>query len=493
MSYAAMARTLVLYAIIVSLVPAAGILVGAGAQDFVDLLQTYSESIRPQWFDLCSLADMPEEPWPRRLCYWHLTAVGVGITGTVLAVFAVLQTAFLFAAAIWIRRDPRRVAGYFGWVSNVFVTIWSLAVIPRFAIVMAMTLVIYWIISLNPMAGPGVLLTFLALAGGPAIVVLLSQLGTIVRIWRRAGPARNLGYAAAREEAPLLYGFVEQVARTVGIESPDWIVVTIEPEFFVTDAPVRVPNMDIPLRGAIMVLSLPLLRLLTADEAACIVAHELGHLAKPASKGQSDWRAPYAAIVAETDGDRHAWHSPTTWHLGLLPALFNGAVAETLGQEETRADKVALRVARPQTAVAAFFKAIVAQEALEIHANINFDRLEKGAVLDNLSTEAVDLILKVLTTVDPPQLVERVRRLEIGRSDGHTIERRIGNFGYTLDDAAALLKFYPHKGEPARIGDLTLLEERATRHIHRFQRALIGEPGPLPPAEVESMTAFLKG
>jgi Zn-dependent protease with chaperone function len=270
-------------------------------------------------------------------------------------------------------------------------------------------------------------------------------------------------------------------------------VVTIEPDFSVTDAPVRVPNMEEPLEGGVMVLSLPMLRLLTADEAACIVAHELGHLAEPASKAQSDWRTLYSALVAETDRDRRIWHSPTNWHLGLLPALFKGAVAETLRQEEVRADKVALRVAQPQTAVAAFLKTIVAQEALEIHANINFDRLEKGAVLDNLSTEAVDLILKVLTTIDPPKLVERVRRLEIGRVEGPTIERRIGNFGYSLDDAAALLKSHPHQGEPAPVGDLRHLEECATRNVHRFQQVLADEQGPLPLAEVESMTAFLKG
>jgi Zn-dependent protease with chaperone function len=473
-------RAIILYGIIVSPVPVAGIVVGGGALVLAHMEETIGAPGTPRWSEVCIPGDLPEVDSERRGCLSYLAGMlAYRLSVTVAAIVAV-QTAFLLLAAAWTRRDPFRMAECFGWLSGVFVTLWSLLAIPQFMIVLAITFMTIQIME-RQSAAIEAQVVFFALLCVPAAFLAVFRFGAVFRFWRRPEFSVGLGCAVGRDEAPELYEFVENVARSIGVAPPAWLAVNIDTDFSITDAPVRLPDLDEPLGGGVMSLSLPLLRVLTAEETVGIVAHELGHMADPISRAKSSW-----AHAGDSIGRK-----PLKWHLGLLPALFAWAVAETLHRGEANADNATLRVARPEAAVLAFLKALVTEEALSDHASINFDRLEKGVVLDNLSIEAADLARKALADVDPGELAAKIRYECWGDSMEPSVEQRIGNFGITLVDATELMAGHTGRGELAKVGDLTRLEERASRNVHRFQQVLAGYPGPLTPKEVESMAAFL--
>jgi Zn-dependent protease with chaperone function len=383
------------------------------------------------------------------------------------------------------------MARCFDWVSGLFLAVWAALSIPRFLVVSGLTVLLYYWMEKQAMADwiPNIVVVAII---APSLIMAFSQFGALFRYWRRAPPSGSLGCVVDRTEAPELYEFVEDIARRVGVAAPAWLAVTADTDFSVTDGPVLLPDTPEPLEGGCMSLSLPLLRVLTSEEAAGIIAHELGHLDDPVSQAKTVWGPPYGALLSEMMGET-VWGLSANWHLGIVPALFSGAVAETLHQSEANADAATLQAARPETAVQAFLKSVVMEEATGDHANLNFERLEKGVVLDNLSVEAADLTRKALADVDPADLVARIRDEYQGDLMEPSIEQRIGNFDFALADAAELLARHAGQGEPARVGDLTQLEVRATRNVHRFQQVLAGEPGPLSPEEVENMAVFLAG
>lgn len=483
-------RAIILYCIIVSPLPVAGIAVGGGALVLAHMEETIGAPGTPRWSEVCIPGDLPEGDSERRDCLTYLAGMLAYGLGVAVAAIIVLQTTVLLLAAIWTGRDPFRMARCFGWVSGLFVTLWSLLAIPQFMIVLAIAFMTIQVMQRQSMMPEGQVV-FFALLCVPAAFLAVHRLGAISRFRRRPEYSVALGCAVGRDEAPELYVFVENVARRIGAAPPAWLAVTIDADFSVTDIPVRLPDLEEPLEGGVMSLSLALLRVLTAEEATGIVAHELGHMADPISRAKSRWGPAYAALMAEIHAGNSVGRKPAKWHLGLLPALFSWAMAETLHRGEANADAATLRVARPEAAALALLKAVVVQEALADHANINFDRLEKGVVLDNLSTEAVDLARKALADVDLPALMEHVREEYQGDAFEPSVEQRAGNFGLSLEAAAALLAGNAGRGEPAAVGDLTGLEERVTRNVHRFQQAMAGEPGPLKREEVDSMAAFL--
>lgn len=84
-----------------------------------------------------------------------------------------------------------------------------------------------------------------------------------------------IGTAISREEAPKLWGVVEQLSEKLGALRPENIVVGLDPNFFVTQADVLCLSAN--LSGRTLYCSLPLARILSTAEFSGIIGHELGH------------------------------------------------------------------------------------------------------------------------------------------------------------------------------------------------------------------------
>ncbi|MEY4545292.1 MAG: Protease HtpX [Pseudomonadota bacterium] len=76
-------------------------------------------------------------------------------------------------------------------------------------------------------------------------------------------------------EAPRLFALLDELARQLGAAVPKNVVLSVGPEFFVTE--VDVVGIDRTYRGRTLCLSAPLLHMLTEAELRGVLAHELAH------------------------------------------------------------------------------------------------------------------------------------------------------------------------------------------------------------------------
>jgi Zn-dependent protease with chaperone function len=76
---------------------------------------------------------------------------------------------------------------------------------------------------------------------------------------------------------PLLRERLDDIASQLGSRSPNNIVLGLEPNFFITSAPVKLVGTGDEFRGTTLFLSLSLMRLLTDKEFDAVIGHELGH------------------------------------------------------------------------------------------------------------------------------------------------------------------------------------------------------------------------
>lgn len=481
---------LLLYGFVVASIPGLGILFGRGIIDYARTTKVMSVSGTPRWSDTCSLGAFVDGTWHVGACRFYLTAEIAYFTGLFLAGAVCLQTALMFMAAARVRRDPLRLAAWFGPVSDIVVATWSRLAIVRFINVAAVT---YMFVAFIPFHGDGIalILFFVALLLVPASILAVTQWRALSRYRRPLKPPPALGLQAPREEAPELYDFVHRVASELRLAQPARLLVSLDCNFSVTEGPVRVPDHIEPSAGSAIMLSLPLMHLLTEEELGAIVAHELGHLTDPVSQSASRWHKQYAAIVTEMDKGGSIWRVPAKWFLRLLPTLMQWAVAAYRVESESGADATALRNASPQAAVRALLKSIIADDVLDQALSINYVRLKHGVLTENLCSEVVGLYREKAAEIQPGQIVEFVRRNYPQTFDEPSVEQRLANFGFTLEEAVELLARRDGQERLVDVGNLSELERRVSRIVHRFQQAVAGQPGPLPAAEVESMAAFL--
>lgn len=181
-------------------------------------------------------------------------------------------------------------------------------------------------------------------------------------ISRRASTA-VLGMTASEQAEPALWTFVRDIGERLGANPPGTIVIGLQPTFYVTSADVDVyPSRD-SARNETLYLSLPLMRILSREQLAAVVGHELGHF-----RGQdTEYSIKFYPIYA---GTAHAlfalYQSAQGSHsIALLPAravlsffMDQFARAErTLGRDrELEADKAGASVSSARALGVALLK-----------------------------------------------------------------------------------------------------------------------------------------
>ncbi len=113
------------------------------------------------------------------------------------------------------------------------------------------------------------------LAFGIGAIVAVGSLIRAQFITVRRASTTIIGKKLERQQHIRLWSFIETLADRMGAERPQSIVAGLEPNFYVTEADVIC--VDGKLRGRTMYISLPLCRILNADEFTAVLGHELGH------------------------------------------------------------------------------------------------------------------------------------------------------------------------------------------------------------------------
>jgi Zn-dependent protease with chaperone function len=162
-------------------------------------------------------------------------------------------------------RDARHLLAFDAWLRTTIVTT-SLLTIGQ-AIVVAEILRRF---GASPYASVTVLV-------GAALVAAL-----LVRAWRGGvlsqADVAIAGLPVPHDAAPWLWGQIDDIARRVGVEPPDHVVVGHDAVFFVTPLDVVTPFRR--TSGRTLFCSLPLMRVLSVPEVRAVIAHELAHFAE---------------------------------------------------------------------------------------------------------------------------------------------------------------------------------------------------------------------
>lgn len=171
-----------------------------------------------------------------------------------------------------------------------------------------------------------------------------------------------IGTELSREEAPLLWSHVENLASKIGALQPQHIVVGLDPNFFVTEA--KVVCLSGNISGRTLYCSLPLCRILSKNEMSAVVGHELGHYKGKDTKFSKRFYPVYRGTT-EAIASLHAAGGEGIHAVALIPAItvlnyflqcFSRAEHRLGRDRELAADKVGAGVAGPATMATALVK-----------------------------------------------------------------------------------------------------------------------------------------
>lgn len=193
----------------------------------------------------------------------------------------------------------------------------------------------------------------------------LAGVGAVTRgIFMIVGKAETfvVGKTLRREQAPMLWMQIDTTAERLNALRPDYVVVGLDPGFFVTEADVVCLNGT--LRGRTLYCSLPLCRILNNEELAAVIGHELGHFKGEDTKFSKRFYPIYRGTATSLEALQNVGGGVLA-SMALVPAvtifryfLESFAVAERrIGRErELAADRSASSVTSPERISVALVK-----------------------------------------------------------------------------------------------------------------------------------------
>jgi Zn-dependent protease with chaperone function len=158
---------------------------------------------------------------------------------------------------------------------------------------------------------------------------------------------------------------IHQIADKLGARRPDNVVLGMQSAFFVTADEVRLEGQRGVLKGETLCLSLPLLRLIEADELVAIVGHEVGHFRGADLAYTLRFAPAYHRLGAAfwalygRDGRVLVPAIPALHMLAFLIDLFAEAEAAIGRDRELAADRASLEVASGEAYVRALLRSTI--------------------------------------------------------------------------------------------------------------------------------------
>lgn len=189
-----------------------------------------------------------------------------------------------------------------------------------------------------------------------ALMVIAGIFAALVTMFKRM-PQNNAieGHQISRFDAPALWNRIDRIAKKLGTTSPDHIIAGIDTNFFVTESPLSLKGQE--LKGRILYISLPLLRVLSAEEADGVLAHELNHLRGGDTKNSAKLGP---ALNRFSMYVMHMYQAAFT-RIVYFPLQFYRLIFELALQRESRmreflADTTAAQTVSPQAIVQSLIK-----------------------------------------------------------------------------------------------------------------------------------------
>lgn len=306
-----------------------------------------------------------------------------------------------------------------------------------------------------------------------AIVGAFTMIRAGLSISRRA-TSLAVGKSVPREEQPRLWQFVADLVQRLGAQSPRQVVIGLEPNFYVTSADVTVVPGGTTHREETLYLSLPLMRILSRDELAAVVGHELGHFRGEDTKFSLKFYPIYAG-TAQALAALESQKDQGAGSLALLPGvamlsmfLEEFAKAErTIGrQRELEADKAGASVASARA---------IATSLLKIGAFAPLWSSVRAAMVEAIGegkayTNASLFYAEVAASSAKPELVDEVAEQATAHpTDTHPpTGQRVEALGLRVSDLRnEALQIDPDLSSALLLDNLAELEEFLTEVEHR--------------------------
>ena len=261
----------------------------------------------------------------------------------------------------------------------------------------------------------------LADAGFPhAIIVMTSMLALVLVFFTGADFSRQeFAQAVGRSQAPELWTHAEHTAHSLGIASPDSIVITMSGHSYVSDLPIF--HLGGKTSGRTLVIPEPFLKGMTKAQLGALIAHDLALVHDQHSLFIEPFRRLHSRFLIWT-------HQPELipWISGLTAELlercffcFHDVSRAMRRSMQFRADLTAASVRHPQAVAEALVRSTVIQltwaDALK---RLNKESRDISLLYEEAAIDSAALFESYLKSVSPsetPDLVERVECLGFDR------------------------------------------------------------------------------
>jgi len=335
---------------------------------------------------------------------------------------ALLATALALGALAFVNRGLRYVSFVAGW------RLMTLA--SAVEVVLQSSMVVWLSFWLTAYFWERYFVKLVAIAG------IAAALAAFYAIWmlfkKSALDGRIEGELVTPADAPLLWSAVQASATRVKTAAPDHIVAGIDTNFFVTEAPCVVQGRTI--KGRTLFISIPLLRVLSKQEADAVLAHELAHL------GGGDTRSSALLGPKLKQFDQYTWRMHgggltlvAHYLLRLYRMIFSFALARDSREREYLADRVAAGLTAPQAIVHSLIKiSAYAQYRDQVERRLFEQDRQHGATLGISSFVAAGLHPYATS----PDFIETMRGASVPHPyDSHPpLRERMRNVGFPVEE-----------------------------------------------------------
>ena len=220
---------------------------------------------------------------------------------------------------------------------------------------------------------PKLIIVVAVFAAGAVFALMLA-------IFRKVNEKHPIeGELVSRADAPELWSRIESIAQTLGTAPPDRIVAGIEASFYVTEHPIILAGRR--GQGRTLFISLPMLKIMSLEEADAVLGHELAHF----SGEDTLWSRRISPLLGKFEIYLHALYGgmavPVARFMHFFWDLYLVSIRRLSREREFRADQVGSTVNSP----AAMARALVKVASYCDYRNkTEHGIIEKPAVQDNL-------------------------------------------------------------------------------------------------------------
>lgn len=321
------------------------------------------------------------------------------------------------------------------------------------------------------------------LIGGIAIGALvggLKLIGTSFRFGKKLKMS-VFGRALNPSDAPNLYGFVNALSEKLGAKAPEHIIVGLDPTFYVTSSDISLPGGDKEIHGETLYISAPLSRLLSREEFASVIGHELGHFRGADTDYSMRFAPVYAGLSSALDvvtsnddeGASGIAKLPAIAMLSYMYEVFATNQAKISRDREHLADEAGAEASSPLALSTALIKVSLYAGLWAQAREENIARLDQGKISGNLSLVFQDLAKYNVEHEALPELINSTLTDTISHpTDTHPpVAKRLESLGIDANQITKEQLMVPQEPAIDLLDNYPAIEEEITLLEHKVMVA----------------------